>query len=133
VSSELGKQSSLVGTKPQHFAVSCGLDADLWKQSSGDEEDDDLAYRRPRPPRPERDGRSLEIDLSAKHAAKSLAPYIAAGRRSKGHTSPRSTGHAAGGSGDVAAIRAWAQEQGYQVSSQGRISGEIRAAYLAGG
>jgi hypothetical protein len=48
----------------------------------------------------------------------------AAGRR-------RASTSTAGASGDLAAIRAWARDNGYQVSDRGRISAGIRDAYAA--
>ena len=80
------------------------------------------------------DGTSYEIDLSKKNAAKlrdSLAQYVGAGRRVSGRRS--GGGRARSGRGrsgsDSADIRAWAKDNGYEVSERGRISAEIRAAY----
>jgi Lsr2 len=79
------------------------------------------------------DGTSYEIDLSKKNAAKlrdSLAQYVGSGRRIAGRRSSGGRGRARGRSGsDSADIRAWAKENGYEVSERGRISAEIRAAY----
>ena len=79
------------------------------------------------------EGRSYEIDLSDANADKlrsALAPFIAAGRsvagagRSSGtRRSSRSSG------GDLAAIRSWAQSNGYSVGDRGRISADVRDAY----
>jgi nucleoid-associated protein Lsr2 len=78
------------------------------------------------------DGTTYEIDLSKKNAAKmrdALAQYVGAGRRVAGRRSGgRARGRARSGS-DSADIRAWAKENGYEVSERGRISAEIRAAY----
>ena len=78
------------------------------------------------------DGTSYEIDLSKKNAAKlrdALSQYVGAGRRVSGRRSGgRSRGRARSGS-DSADIRAWAKDNGYEVSERGRISAEIRAAY----
>ncbi len=81
------------------------------------------------------DGTSYEIDLSKKNAAKlrdALAQYVGAGRRVSGRRSGGSgrarTGRGRSGS-DSADIRAWAKDNGYEVSERGRISAEIRAAY----
>ncbi|MFL6098567.1 MAG: Lsr2 family protein [Actinomycetales bacterium] len=77
------------------------------------------------------DGRTFEIDLSARNAKalrELLRPYIEAGRRSGGRSrrgaSPR-------GRSDSQAIREWARASGYDVSERGRISAEIMAAYEA--
>jgi Lsr2 len=85
------------------------------------------------------DGRSFEIDLSKKSRAaleKALKPYIDAGRAA----GTRST-RASGGSGrsrgrrsssvDLAAVRAWAAENGIAVSDRGRISASVLEQYQA--
>ncbi|MEV8145387.1 Lsr2 family protein [Specibacter sp. NPDC078709] len=80
------------------------------------------------------DGINYEIDLSAENAAalrESLSAYIASGRRVGGRA-VRGRGPAAPKAGsDVAAIRAWARENGYTVQERGRIQAEIRDAYYA--
>jgi hypothetical protein len=83
------------------------------------------------------DGRSYEIDLNDKNAAKLrdvLSPWIASGRRAG--TSARSTAEPKPArtprrSRDSADIRAWAAENGIAVSSRGRISSDLRARYEA--
>lgn len=83
------------------------------------------------------DGRSFEIDLNEKNAAalrESLAPYIAAGRSFRGSKVPasrRPSGDYAGSELDPAVVRAWAQDNGHEVSTRGRVSRELREAYLA--
>ena len=80
------------------------------------------------------DGKSFVIDLSQNNAAalrKVLAPYITAGRRVR---SVRANGHKVsygGGEVDPATVRAWANANGYSVSTRGRVSRELREAYLA--
>ncbi|HEX8304806.1 MAG TPA: Lsr2 family protein [Jatrophihabitans sp.] len=86
------------------------------------------------------DGRSFEIDLSKKSRAaleKALKPYIDAGRSVGGRTT-RSSGGGGGrgrsrrsGSVDLAAVRAWAAENGIAVSDRGRISGSVLEQYQA--
>jgi hypothetical protein len=83
------------------------------------------------------DGVSYEIDLSESNAAKlrdALAPYLGHARRTGGRRGQRSSA-SAGGSGksgsDAADIRAWARENGFEVSERGRVSAEIREAYAA--
>ena len=81
------------------------------------------------------DGVSYEIDLSEKNAAKlrndfatwvGNARKVGRGSSSAGRSSRRSrSGH------DTAAIRAWAKENGYEVSERGRISREVMDAYAA--
>lgn len=80
------------------------------------------------------DGTSYEIDLSKKNAAKlrdALAAYVGAGRRVAGRRSGGGRGRSGRGrsGSDSADIRAWAKDNGYEVSERGRISAEIRAAY----
>ncbi|TXI55294.1 MAG: Lsr2 family protein [Mycobacterium sp.] len=88
------------------------------------------------------DGVEYEIDLSAANAAalaEALAPYIDAGRRVSGRKGrrsgaaggSRSSAAAAGGATDTAAVRAWAQDQGIQIASRGRLSAEVIAQYNA--
>jgi hypothetical protein len=80
------------------------------------------------------DGRSFEIDLSEKNAAalrEVFAPYISAGRRVR---STRANGRKVGYEGDdvdPATVRAWANANGYAVSTRGRVSRDLRDAYLA--
>lgn len=83
------------------------------------------------------DGINYEIDLSAENAQSlrdAVSKYIVAARRVGGRA-VRGRGPAAAaapkGSGDVAAIRAWARENGYTVHERGRIQAEIRDAYYA--
>jgi hypothetical protein len=83
------------------------------------------------------DGREFEIDLTKKNAAalrKAFDVYVKAGRRVGGRR-PRSTG----GSGssrsksevDTRAVRQWAGENGYELSSRGRIAATVVEAYQA--
>lgn len=89
------------------------------------------------------DGASYEIDLSDDNATKlreALAVYVGHARRTGGRRRSGSQGgspspsrsSSGGGSGPSAAeIRAWARENGYDVPERGRVSGEVREAYLA--
>ena len=79
------------------------------------------------------DGVSYEIDLTSQNAAKlrdDLSVWIGHAERTGGR---RSTGRAAatsaGPTADLGAVRAWARENGHQVSDRGRISAEVQAAY----
>lgn len=79
------------------------------------------------------EGSEYEIDLSAKNAEglrSALAPWVAHARRTGGRRK-RAASRASGssGSGSTSEIRAWAQENGYEVSSRGRVSAEVREAY----
>lgn len=75
------------------------------------------------------DSVSYEIDLSEANAQKLrdlLAPYVAAGRRVGGR---RKTGNRRRGGSSATEVRAWAAENGYTVSSRGRVPAEVREAY----
>ena len=83
------------------------------------------------------DGHDYEIDLNAEHAEQlreALSPFRAVARRVSGG---RKTGgrkkQAAASQRDpeIAKIRAWAQENGYDLGDRGRIPHEIRDAYRA--
>ena len=83
------------------------------------------------------EGRQFEIDLSDENVDKlreALAPFISAGRTvSAGGGGGRSSGSrrnsSRSGGGELAAIRAWAQSNGFSVGDRGRISAEVREAY----
>jgi hypothetical protein len=82
------------------------------------------------------DGISYEIDLSDDNAhalREELARFIAAGRRTGGRKVRVATGQStAAGPADrerSRAIRAWAADNGYEVSERGRLSSEIVTAY----
>ncbi|MGW6122374.1 histone-like nucleoid-structuring protein Lsr2 [Nocardia sp. NPDC055165] len=84
------------------------------------------------------DGAAYEIDLSEANAAKlreSFDQWLPYARRiGRAKISGRRTAVTAGPSArrdDLAAIRAWAKENGHTVSSRGRISAEVVAAYDA--
>ncbi|MET9019777.1 histone-like nucleoid-structuring protein Lsr2 [Actinopolymorpha singaporensis] len=84
------------------------------------------------------DGVSYEIDLSAKNATKlrnAFATYVGSARRVGGRAARGRAGRPAGGSArkpETAEIRAWARDQGYDVSDRGRIPAEIIEAYQKG-
>lgn len=91
------------------------------------------------------DGVSYEIDLNDDNAAKlrdALATWVGharrvAGRSTGGRRRSASSGSSASSSGsakggtDTAAVRAWARENGYEVSERGRIAADVLAAYEA--
>ena len=80
------------------------------------------------------EGRQYEIDLSDANAQKlrsALAPFISAGRTVAG-SSTRTAGarrSSRSNTGELAAIRSWAQGNGFTVGDRGRISAEVREAY----
>jgi hypothetical protein len=80
------------------------------------------------------DGTSYEIDLSDKSAddmRELLSEYIAAGRKITGRSGGARTGSRKTSSDDLQKIRQWAQENGHEVSSRGRIASSVREAYDA--
>lgn len=81
-------------------------------------------------------GTSYEIDLNTAHAEELRAafePYISAGRRAGSAVSARSAAprKRAGRTPEVAAIRAWANDNGYTLSERGRIPAPVVEAYNA--
>ena len=82
------------------------------------------------------DGRDYEIDLSPANAQQLRAafePYIRAGRGVSGRATARPRGARSSRSrgSDLAAVRAWANENGYTVGDRGRIPAHIQEAYDA--
>jgi hypothetical protein len=87
------------------------------------------------------DGTNYEIDLSnpnAKQLRDGLATWISHARRVGGRSAARarsagsgSTGRAsrAAGRPDLAEVRAWARDNGFQVSDRGRVSTQVLQAY----
>ena len=82
------------------------------------------------------DGVNYEIDLSSANAEalrEAIAPWVGHARRISGRAT---RGRAATGGrsraaakADLGDVRAWARENGYQVSDRGRVSAEVMAAY----
>ncbi|HME50093.1 histone-like nucleoid-structuring protein Lsr2 [Mycobacterium sp.] len=85
------------------------------------------------------DGVTYEIDLSTKNAKKlreELRVWVEAGRRVGGRRRGRAAGPAGRGRASIdreqsAAIREWARRNGHNVSSRGRIPGEVIEAFHA--
>ncbi|THE19004.1 Lsr2 family protein [Kocuria rosea] len=81
------------------------------------------------------DGRDYEIDLSTTNAEKlreALRPFAEAGRKATRGGGARSTRPRASSSDpDTAKIRAWAKENGHEVSDRGRIHQSVKDAYYA--
>ena len=81
------------------------------------------------------DGKDYEIDLSEANAEKlreALRPFTEAGRKATRSGSPRGLRPRASSSDpDTAKIRAWAKENGHEVSDRGRIQQHIKDAYYA--
>jgi hypothetical protein len=82
------------------------------------------------------DGASYEIDLSNDNVdafREAISDYVAAARKLGGRrasSTPRATG-AKRASGDLGKIREWAKDNGYEVSTRGRISAQVQEAYAA--
>jgi hypothetical protein len=77
------------------------------------------------------DGAEYEIDLSSKNAAslrEALAPWTAHARKTGGRRR-RGSKSSSGSNGSSSDIRAWAAANGFEVSSRGRVSAEVREAY----
>ncbi len=75
------------------------------------------------------DGVNYEIDLNESHASElrsTIEAWINNARRVGGR---RTISKAATSAGSSADMRNWAIENGFQVSSRGRVSAEIREAY----
>jgi hypothetical protein len=84
------------------------------------------------------DGITYEIDLSDDNAAAlrdGLARYIAAARRTGGRKIRVATGQSTASSSTdrerSKAIRAWALDNGYDISERGRLSSDVVSAYDA--
>jgi hypothetical protein len=80
------------------------------------------------------DGREFEIDLSEKNAKalrKVLEPWASSARRIGGRKTRSTTAVATGV--DTKAVRAWAASNGIEISTRGRISGDVLEQYQAAG
>jgi hypothetical protein len=84
------------------------------------------------------EGTEYAIDLSSKNRKnfeKALRPYIEAGTKVSGR-GPRTsraarTKRSGASSVDLAAVRAWARQNGHEVSDRGRLSKAVLDAYKA--
>ncbi|SOC56334.1 histone-like nucleoid-structuring protein Lsr2 [Ornithinimicrobium cerasi] len=89
------------------------------------------------------DGVSYEIDVNDENASRlrnDLAVWIADARRAGGRRQTRRRQSASSGSGtgsasakseELARVREWGRENGYKVSSRGRVPQELQDAYAA--
>ncbi|GAA2236432.1 Lsr2 family protein [Rarobacter faecitabidus] len=82
------------------------------------------------------DGTGYEIDLSEENAAKlrdSIAEWIRYARRvgrvNRGQVSKRTTSGQVGGVHKTGEMRSWLIENGYEVSTRGRISAELQEVF----
>lgn len=79
------------------------------------------------------DGSTYEVDLSSSNAKKlreALAPFVGVGRKVTGR-GRRGGGRGRRSASSASDIRAWARDNGYEVSDRGRVPAEVRAAYEA--
>ena len=83
------------------------------------------------------DGVSYAIDLSAEHADEfrsALGTYVAAARKADfaaGSKSRSASRPSTASKTDLKDVRDWAGKNGYEVSSRGRIPGNVQVAYAA--
>lgn len=80
------------------------------------------------------DGVTYEIDLSDEHATQlrdALGTWVGHARKVGGRSVSRGGAGRVRRATDAGDVRAWARENGYEVSERGRISAEIREAYAA--
>lgn len=81
------------------------------------------------------DGTGYEIDLTDENAAAlrdAFAPFVQAGRRvSAGGQGRAGRSRSRAGQRDLAPVRAWAKENGYSVSTRGRVPAAVLEAYDA--
>lgn len=82
-------------------------------------------------------GTAYEIDLNTTHAdelRKALEPYVTAGRKAGSSSNASRTSSARkrpARNPEVAAIRAWANDNGHKLSERGRIPAQVVDAYNA--
>jgi len=82
------------------------------------------------------DGTSYEIDLNDENAAalrEALSGYVGHARKASGgnRRGGRRTASATTSGPSAADVRAWARENGYELSERGRVPAEVRQAYDA--
>ncbi len=83
------------------------------------------------------DGVSYEIDLSTSNAARlreGVSEWVGHARRIGGRTATRTRtaaprGGRQNGRPDLAEVRAWARDNGFQVSDRGRVSSQVLQAF----
>ena len=80
------------------------------------------------------DGVEYEIDLSSAHAdglRAALSAYVAAGRPRGRRTAGTTPRRSAAVKRDLESVRAWANDNGFTVSTRGRIPAAVSEAYHA--
>lgn len=81
-------------------------------------------------------GAEYSIDLSQANVDKfaaAVAPYVDAGQRVGGRKSRSSDSPNRGGQVDTRAVRRWAEANGIQLSSRGRVPADVVEKYSAAG
>ena len=79
------------------------------------------------------EGTSYEIELSKKNAVafeRAVKPYLDSARKLRGSRGRR-PGTARSGKRDLGVIREWAAQNGFEVSTRGRIAANVIDAYEA--
>jgi len=79
-------------------------------------------------------GKTYEIDLNKRNAKKLddlIKPWITAGRRVTAKSGPVRKSTTASDPAYLAKVRAWAKENGHEVSARGRIAQQTLDAYKA--
>lgn len=79
------------------------------------------------------DGTEYEIDLSSRNAKtfrEAMAPYVAVARKARGNRR-RTSATTRNSREESRAIREWAMQNGYELSTRGRVPMHIREAYHA--
>lgn len=80
------------------------------------------------------DGVTVKIDLNDEHSSElhdAFRIYLDKGERQSAARSGQRAAARPRRASDSGDVRAWARENGYEVSERGRISAEVRAAYEA--
>lgn len=83
------------------------------------------------------DGVSYEIDLNEENAQRlrdAMAPWVGSARKVQGRRTARTGGSASRTTGsarkeEIARIRQWGRENGWEVSDRGRLSADLEEAY----
>jgi hypothetical protein len=80
------------------------------------------------------EGVAYELELSKKNAValeKTIKPYVAAARKARTGRPRRAGSTARAGKRDLAVVREWAAQNGFPVSTRGRVAATVIEAYDA--
>jgi Lsr2 len=79
------------------------------------------------------DGTDFEIDLSSAHSAElreALSAYVTHARRVSGSARRATRGHGTARPAlDIAKVRVWAKENGFDIKDRGRVPADVVASY----